>query len=103
MNKIQAFFRKHNVPKNAVLQDVAGNEFDFGDEIEDLEQVEVGTTATLDGAPASGEYPFPNGKTYVFVDGVVTEIRRLLPKNQLELMHQQATPLSRSMLASSGL
>ena len=75
MKKIQAFFKKHNVPKNAVLQDVAGNEFDFGDEIEDLEQVEVGTTATLDGAPASGEYPFPNGKTYVFVDGVVTEIR----------------------------
>lgn len=75
MNKIQAFFKKHNAPKNAVLQDVAGNEFDFGDEIEDLEQVEVGTTATLDGAPASGEYPFPNGKTYVFEAGVVTEIR----------------------------
>lgn len=75
MSKIQAFFKKHNAPKNAVLQDVAGNEFDFGDEIEDLEQVEVGTTATIDGAPASGEYPFPNGKTYVFVDGVVTEIR----------------------------
>ena len=75
MKKIQAFFRKNSIPKNAVLQDVAGNEFDFGDEIEDIEQVEVGTTATLDGAPASGEYPFPNGKTYVFVDGVVTEIR----------------------------
>jgi ATP-dependent protease ClpP protease subunit len=75
MKKIQAFFRKNSIPKNAVLQDVAGNEFDFGDEVEDLEQVEVGTTATLDGAPASGEYPFPNGKTYVFVDGVVTEIR----------------------------
>lgn len=75
MNKIQAFFKKHNAPKNAVLQDVAGNEFDFGDEIEDLEQVEVGTTATIDGAPASGEYPFPNGKTYVFEAGVVVEIR----------------------------
>jgi len=75
MNKIQAFFRKNSIPKNAVLQDVAGNEFDFGDEIEDLEQVEVGTTATIDGAPASGEYPFPNGKTYVFEAGVVVEIR----------------------------
>jgi len=75
MSKIQAFFKKHNVPKNAVLQDVAGNEFDFGEEIEDLEQVEVGTTATIDGAPAAGEYPFPNGKTYVFEAGVVTEIR----------------------------
>src|SRR5690606_8422641 len=30
MNKIQAFFRKNSIPKNAVLQDVAGNEFDFG-------------------------------------------------------------------------
>ena len=75
LSKIQAFFKKHNVPKNAVLQDVAGNEFDFGDEVEDLEQVEVGTTATIDGAPAAGEYPFPNGKTYVFEAGVVTEIR----------------------------
>lgn len=75
LGKIQAFFKKHNVPKNAVLQDVAGNEFDFGEEIEDLEQVEVGTTATIDGAPAAGEYPFPNGKTYVFESGAVTEIR----------------------------
>lgn len=75
LGKIQAFFKKNSIPKNAVLQDVAGNEFDFGEEIEDLEQVEVGTTATLDGAPASGEYPFPNGKTYVFEAGVVTEIR----------------------------
>lgn len=75
MSKIQAFFKKYPAPKNAILQDVAGNEFDFGDEIEDLEQVEVGTTATLDGAPADGEYPFPNGKTYVFEAGVVTEIR----------------------------
>jgi len=75
LGKIQAFFKKHNVPENAVLQDVAGNEFDFGDEIEDLEQVEVGTTATIDGAPAAGEYPFPNGKTYVFEAGAVTEIR----------------------------
>ena len=75
LGKIQAFFKKNSIPKNAVLQDVAGNEFDFGDEIEDLEQVEVGTTATIDGAPAAGEYPFPNGKTYVFEAGVVTEIR----------------------------
>lgn len=75
LGKIQAFFKKNNIPKNAVLQDVAGNEFDFGEEIEDLEQVEVGTTATLDGAPAAGEYPFPNGKTYVFEAGAVTEIR----------------------------
>lgn len=84
LGKIQAFFKKHNVPKNAVLQDVAGNEFDFGDEIEDLEQVEVGTTATIDGAPAVGEYPFPNGKTYVFEAGVVTEIRDTEPEGDDE-------------------
>ena len=29
----------------------------------------------VDGAPAAGEYPFPNGKTYIFEAGVVTEIR----------------------------
>lgn len=74
LRKIQAFFKKNSI-KNAVLQDVAGNEFDFGEGIDDLEQVEVGTSATIDGAPAEGEYTFPNGKTYVFEGGVVTEIR----------------------------
>lgn len=76
MQRIQNFF-KGGTPapvKNAILQDVTGAEFDFGDSVETIDDVEVGTTATVDGSPAVGEYVFANGKTYVFEAGVVTQI-----------------------------
>ena len=76
MQRIQNFF-KGGTPapvKNAILQDVTGAEFDFGDSVETIDDVEIGTTATVGGSPAVGEYVFANGKTYVFEAGVVTQI-----------------------------
>ena len=60
--------------KNLILQDVNGVELDFGDEIETQEQIEVGTTATVDGAPASGEFTMSDGTIYTFEAGAITEI-----------------------------
>lgn len=60
--------------KNKLVQDATGTEIDFG-ELEDDAAIEVGATATIDGAPAEGEYVMPDGSTYVFSAGELTEIR----------------------------
>ena len=60
--------------KNLILQDVNGVELDFGDEIETQEQIEEGTTATVDGAPASGKFTMADGTIYTFEAGTITEI-----------------------------
>jgi ATP-dependent protease ClpP protease subunit len=62
-------------PKNLVLQDVNGVEIDFGDDIETSDQIQVGSTATVDGSPAEGEYTLSDGTVYVFESGEITEIK----------------------------
>jgi len=58
---------------NKVVQDATGAEIDFTD-LPDDGIVEIGATATVDGAPAEGEYLLPDGSTYVFEAGALTEI-----------------------------
>jgi len=58
---------------NKVVQDATGAEIDFTD-LPDDGVVEIGATATVDGAPAEGEYLLPDGFTYVFEAGALTEI-----------------------------
>lgn len=58
---------------NIMLQDANGATLDFP-EIEEGQEITVGSIATVDGAPADGEYVLPDGKTFVFVDGELTEI-----------------------------
>lgn len=58
---------------NKVVQDATGAEIDFTD-LPDDGIVEIGATATVDGAPAEGEYLLPDGATYVFEAGALTEI-----------------------------
>ena len=62
-------------PKNIVLQDANGAEIDFGAEVETAEQIAVGLSATIDGAPAEGSHVMPDGRTFVFEAGVLTEIQ----------------------------
>lgn len=66
---------KFNQPRifNKLVQDATGIEIDFTD-LADADVVELGTTATVDGQPAEGEYLLPDGTTYVFTAGELTEI-----------------------------
>ena len=59
---------------NIVLQDANGVSIEFPDVMEG-EQIPLETSAMIDGAPAEGEYIMPDGNTYVFSAGVLTEIR----------------------------
>ena len=62
-------------PKNIVLQDATGVEIDFGPEVETEDQIAVGLSATIDGAPAEGSHVMPDGRTFVFEAGVLTAIQ----------------------------
>jgi len=66
---------KFNQPQifNKLVQDATGAEIDFTD-LADADVVEIGATATVDGAPAEGEYLLPDGTTYVFTAGELTDI-----------------------------
>lgn len=71
MAKIKAIFSD---VQNKIVKDAEQRDVDFY-ELEDDEPIEVGANATIDGAPAEGEVVMANGETYVFADGVLTEIR----------------------------
>jgi ATP-dependent Clp protease protease subunit len=60
--------------KMITLTTADGTILDFGDAVEDESQIVVGTTATVDGSPANGEYVLTDGRTLVFENGAVTEI-----------------------------
>ncbi|RZJ59617.1 MAG: Clp protease ClpP [Flavobacterium sp.] len=58
---------------NKVVQDGTGTELDFTDLADDA-VIELGAIATIDGKPAEGEFVMPDGLTYVFTEGELTEI-----------------------------
>jgi ATP-dependent protease ClpP protease subunit len=64
-------FKKQVV--NIVLQDANGVSIEFP-EVAEGESPEVGSIATVDGQPAEGEYLMPDGATYVFVGGALSEM-----------------------------
>lgn len=70
---IKAMFTKQDV-KALKMKTGAGEEIDFY-EIEKEEDVEPGAKAKIDGASASGDYVMPDGRTFVFDSGKLTEIK----------------------------
>lgn len=73
----------HNL-KMITVATADGTILDFGDAIEEPGQIVVGTRATLNERPATGEYVLNDGKTLIFVDGTITKI--LEPSPVLALM-----------------
>lgn len=74
-SKIKALFKKQGLIQALVLKTADDKNLDFGEDIQEASQIEVGSTATVDGAPAEGEYTMPDGTVYVFSAGKVTEIK----------------------------
>lgn len=74
---LSQFFNKYfgkKQPQNKIVQDATGTEIDFTD-LEEEDTPSVGDKAMVDGENASGDYVMPNGETYVFTDGELTEIK----------------------------
>lgn len=63
---------KGDDPVNLILQDGAGKEIVFETE---NEAPTIGDKATIDGAPANGEFTMPDGKIFVFEAGELKEIK----------------------------
>lgn len=59
---------------NVMLQDATGVTIDFPD-VAEGETVTIGAKAVIDGSPAEGEYLMPDGNTYVFTAGELSEIK----------------------------
>jgi len=77
--KSDSFFQKimaliKGRAKMITLTTADGTILDFGDAVEDESQIVVGSTATVDGSPAEGEYVLTDGRTLIFSAGAVTEI-----------------------------
>ena len=61
--------------KAKIIQAATGEELDFPN-LEDHETPEIGAEAKIAGNKANGEFLLPDGVIYVFVDGVLTEIKK---------------------------
>lgn len=61
-------------PEMKMVTDANGVEIDFT-ELEEDDTPAVGDVATIDGAAAEGEHVMPNGETFVFTAGALTEIK----------------------------
>lgn len=69
---------------NIVLQDANGVAIDFA-EVMEGETPAIGAMATVDGQPADGEYIMPDGSTYVFSAGELTQIVEATDDDNKEL------------------
>lgn len=83
---LKAIFGKSE-PTSKLVQDASGTEINFT-ELEEDATPSVGDVATVDDSPASGEYVMPNGDTFTFVDGAVTEIVVFVEDNDEDLAEQ---------------
>jgi len=75
-NLFDKFFNKFlskKQPTNKIVQDANGVEIDFT-EVEEEATPTVGDTAMVEGEKASGDYVMPNGETFKFEEGTLSEI-----------------------------
>lgn len=92
---------KSNVKALMTKQDANGVSIEFTD-LNEGDEPKVDDVATVDGAPAEGSYLMPDGTTYVFVGGVLTEIVPVSTdaEEQLQQMEEEIADL-KSQLATS--
>ena len=67
-----------------------GTVFDFGDQVESVEEIAVGMTATIEGGTPDGEYVMPDGKIFVFTAGTLTEIKEVEEEETEEMKQLKA-------------
>jgi len=68
-----------------------GTVLDFGDQIESVEEIAVDMTATIEGGGVpEGEYVMPDGKTFVFAAGTLTEIKEAEEEDTEEMKQLKA-------------
>ena len=94
--KVMAAWKKPEV-KMITVTTADGAILDFGDAIEEESQIAVGTTATVDGSPASGEFVLTDGRTLVFTEGAVTEIKEAAAEETVEALKAKLEPAEKKI------
>lgn len=90
--RIKKFMKKMGLSRSIKMITVTtadGTILDFGEDIQEESQIAIGTTATVDGAVANGDYVLADGRTLVFVDGAVTEIKDAEAEASVEELKKQ--------------
>ncbi len=86
----------HGSIMNKVMQDATGIEIDFID-LPDDAVPKIGAEATIDGEPAQGEYVMPEGETYVFNAGVLSEIIEEDAAEEVAMLRTENKTLKRQL------
>lgn len=94
LEKITNVLKGKAKPQNKIVTDATGIEILFPDVEDDAMEV-VGDTATIDGSAAEGDILMPDGSTYVFTEGELTEIKEAEedPEDDVEALKQKITDL----------
>lgn len=95
-DKILNIGKKADV-KNIVLQDANGAEIDFTNVEEGEMPIPKESEATVDGAPAEGEYIMPDGVVFVFVGGVLDTIVEAVEEEEADANAERVAELEQQI------
>lgn len=99
-NIFAKYFPKKNQPTNKIVQDASGEDIDFTD-LEDGDTPKVGDMATIDGTAASGDKTMPDGRTFVFEAGELTEIKEAEGDDDMEALKQEIIDLKAELATAN--
>ncbi len=68
-----------------------GQLLDFGEKVNELSEIQIGSEARVDGKPAEGEYTMPDGKKLTFEKGKLTDIKGMV-KSRLPYKNKKRPP-----------
>ena len=75
---------------------------DFGDQVETVEEIEVGMTATLeDGGTPDGDLVMTDGSTWVFDSGELTEMKEAEGDDDMEALKKENAELKEQLEAAT--
>ena len=76
---------------------------DFGDQVETVEEIATGMTATLEGGGTpEGDFPMPDGRTFVFdSSGTLSEIKEAEGDDDVEALKQKITDLEAELATAN--
>lgn len=99
LNKLDTMSKRVNVAlakargpiKSGAFFTGDGQLLDFGEKVNELSEIQIGSEARVDGKPAEGEYTMPDGKKLTFEKGKLTDIKGQL-KSRLPFKNKKRPP-----------
>ena len=74
--------------KCLIITAADGSILDFGDSVVEATDIEIGQDAKIEDAPAVGTFLMPDGRTFIFEAGKLTEIIKVIP-DELKVISEE--------------